>query len=388
VRVLLLTPGVFDKGGIARYNRFQIRALREQYGEEAVSVCSLIGDGNDGLGEPMATTWAGDPVVTNRSRALFSSAVLRHAYGMRPDVVVCCHVNLGPLAAAAATLRRSAVLQTVYGIEIWSGLSRPRRKALSSADLVVSDCVNTAEEAMRLRLVDRMPEVVWDCADLSRYRPGPPDPAVLDRYGVQASDRFRILFLARLNPDTRYKGTERVLQLLARLPDSFEVVFGGQGDDVEHLRDVARQLGIAERVRFTGAIDEADLPDIYRSATVFYLTSQTGKFMGEGIPLTPIEALACGIPVVVGNSDGSRELLDAGGGHCGDPLELESQAEYVLGLQADHEHCHGEQLAARARAEAAFSFEAFAEKTIRAVELSVRRHRRTEDDGIGVVHNV
>lgn len=372
MRILLLTPGVYDKGGIARYNRFQVQALRAHYGDDAVSVYSLLGDSNDGLGEPIMTSWAGDPVLTHRSRARYAAVVASAALRSRPDVVLSCHVNLGPLASLGAAVGRSAVLQTIYGTEIWSGLSFSRRLALRHAHMVVSDCENTAAQAVRLGLVGTEPDVVWDCADLVRYRPGTASREVLARYGVEDEGRFRVLFLARLHPDTRYKGSERVLYLLESLPSSFEVVFGGQGGDIGHLRDLAGRLGVGDRVRFTGAIDEADLPDIYRSASVFYLTSQTGRFMGEGIPLTPIEALACGVPVVVGNADGSRELLAGDGGHCGDPADLAHQAKYVLSLHTDARLHERERLAARARAEAAFSFEAFAQKTVRAVEQAIR----------------
>ena len=42
-RILYLTPGCFDKGGISRYSRYQIECLREIHGEAAVTVQSLLG---------------------------------------------------------------------------------------------------------------------------------------------------------------------------------------------------------------------------------------------------------------------------------------------------------------------------------------------------------
>ena len=57
------------------------------------------------------------------------------------------------------------------------------------------------------------------------------------------------------------------------------------------------------------SINEFDLPFVYKSAHLFCLVSEKGKGKGEGIPLTPMEALASGLPIIVGNHDGSKELI-------------------------------------------------------------------------------
>ena len=55
-------------------------------------------------------------------------------------------------------------------------------------------------------------------------------------------------------------------------------------------------------------VHEDDLPKFYRASRIFTLVSDRGKGRGEGIPLTPLEAMACGSPIIVGNQDGSQEL--------------------------------------------------------------------------------
>ena len=372
MKIQFLSPGLFDKGGIARYGRYQIQAVRKGFGTDAVRPFSLVGRAEGDLEGHLEVAWQGSSRPTLRSRAGMVVAALRAARRFRPDVVLTGHVNLGPLGAWAARLAGGRLVQTVYGIEIWSGLSAPRVRGLRRAHRVIADCHNTADMAVRLGLRRERPDVVWDCVDLERYRPGRASPEVLRAYGIDRNARFRILFLGRISADARYKGTDRLLRMLARLPaDRFEAVFAGKGDDVPFLKSLAGELGIEDRVRFAGAIHEDHMADVYRSADAFYLTSESGPGKGEGLPLTPIEAMACGVPVLVGDQDGSREILDGGGGWTGSPLDLEGQAAYLLALASDPRTLESERIAARSRAEQAFGFHGFAEATCRVLSAAV-----------------
>lgn len=365
IRLLLISPGLFDKGGISRYTRFQLLALRRLLGEDQVAAASLLGMQPGDFEEPLRVDLAGAVPLSSASRAYFAGAVMNLVRRLRPRLVLTGHVNLGPLGLVAARLTGARCVQTIYGLEVWSGLSPARRFALRAADRVISDSENTADRVLQLGLLDRKPRVVWDCVDLDRYTPGAPDPTALARYGLDAEPgRFRLLFLSRLNRDARYKGVERFLHLLSRLPEErFIGVVAGRGDQAPAFQALARELGLGERVRFTGSVHEADMPAIYRAADAFYLASEAGPGMGEGVPLTPLEAMACGAPVLVGNQDGSREILDGRGGHCGDPLDLQAQAAYLLSLDADPALHADERRAARRRAEEAFGFEAFMNRT-------------------------
>ncbi len=367
-RILVLTPGVFDKGGIARYGRYQIRALRESLGKPAVHVMSLAGPRAEDLESPFEVEWSGRTRVSLASRASFALASARAVLRFRPSVVLSAHVNLGPLSHALTRFAGARRVQNAYGHELWSGLTPRRLAALRSADVVISDSAHAANYLVEHDMVGRAPVVVRDCVDLDRFAPGASEEAVLRRYGVERRGRFRILFLGRILSRTRYKGTERLLRVLAKLPpERFEAVFAGGGDDHEHLRTLAGTLGVATRTRFSGPIHEDDLVDVYRSADAFYLASEVGTGMGEGLPLTPIEAMACGVPAVLGDRDGSREILGDGGGLCGDPEDLDGQVAYLEKLAADPGFLAGERKAALERVRSAFGFGAFAVATTAAV---------------------
>jgi phosphatidyl-myo-inositol dimannoside synthase len=248
------------------------------------------------------------------------------------------------------------------------GPSFLRRQACRRANAVLSDCENTLNRAIELDLVKAESHVVHDCVDLERFTPGPADPAVLAHYGLaRERGRFRILLLGRLNATDRFKGTERAIQLLEGLPEDFEVVLAGRGDDITHLRAEAVRMGVGDRVRFPGSIAEAHLIDVYRSADAFFLVSRVGHWRGEGLPLTPIEAMACGVPAIVGSQDGSREIISSSGGITVSPRDLSAPREYVLRLRAEPDFAAAESVAARDRVAEEFDFPTFSSRTLSAV---------------------
>ena len=169
-----------------------------------------------------------------------------------------------------------------------------------------------------------------------------------------------------MSRETAYKGYERLLevfsQILPRVPHA-RLIYAGRGEMVETLRRQASDLGLSEKVFFTGMVHEDDLADVYRSAHLFSLVTNRGELVGEGIPLTPLEAAACGIPLIVGNHDGSQEAVVEGlDGFIVDPYDLEAHARAIVSLAIDAELRTRMGKAARKRAEEEFAFPKFLKK--------------------------
>jgi phosphatidyl-myo-inositol dimannoside synthase len=80
----------------------------------------------------------------------------------------------------------------------------------------------------------------------------------------------------------------------------------GRGDDRPRLAKLALNLGVAERVVFAGFVPTADLAAHYQLADAYVMPSQ------EGFGIVYLEALACGIPVLAGDADGSADPLQDG----------------------------------------------------------------------------
>lgn len=366
MRVLYLTPGCFDKGGISRYSRYQIRALRDLLGAENVAVLSLLGPGEDSFEEPFEVDWHGSGADARSKLGLVARASSLTAR-FRPDAVHVAHVNFAGLARSLGSAVRATVILNVYGLEVWSGFRRDAEWGLRRADLVVSDCHFTASYLLESGLRSVAPTVIWDCVDLARFTPGPPSPAVLERYGLpDPATGVNLLTLGRMQPEAEHKGYGRLYQVFRRVAGQvpeLRLIFAGRGTLADELRERARGDGLGDRVFFTGMMHEDDLPDIYRAASLFSLASDRGIGRGEGIPLTPLEAAACGAPILVGDHDGSQEAVVHGvNGFVLDPFDLEEHARRVVELARDPARRAQMGRAARQRVEAEFGYPRFRER--------------------------
>ena len=365
--VLYLTPGCFDKGGISRYSRFQIAALRERFGQQSVSVFSVLGPGAESFEDPIETTYSAGGVAPLQ-KAQFIARAFAEAVRTKPALIWAAHLNLSGVAHTLARSVGGRSLVNVYGCEVWSGMRADARWGLRKADHVVSDCKFTASYLVEHGI--RKPEalsVIWDCVDLRRLTPGSPSAHALARYGIpDPATGTNLLTLGRLSQDAAYKGYERLLRAFALLAPRFpklRVIFAGRGDLVPVLRQLAGEIGLTDRVFFTGMVDDADMADVYRSAQVFSLVTDRGVGRGEGLPLTPLEAAACGVPILVGNQDGSQEAVVEGkNGFVLDPFDLSAHVEKIALLASNEPLRRTMAAAAVDRVRAEFSYEGFLEK--------------------------
>lgn len=121
---------------------------------------------------------------------------------------------------------------------------------------------------------------------------------VRSTWGIPEAAKI-ILFCAKLIPRKR---PQDLLQAFAKadIPDSY-LVFAGDGEMRHELEAKARMIGIADKVRFLGFVNQSQLPAVYTSADVFTFCSDNEPF---GVVVN--EAMLCGCPVVVSNRVGAR----------------------------------------------------------------------------------
>jgi phosphatidylinositol alpha-1,6-mannosyltransferase len=364
MKVLYATPGVFDKGGISRYGRFQIQSIRDLMGDANVRVASMLGPDENSFESPFHVDWSCAHAYGRRARIEMVAATLRLALLQRPDIVITAHVNMSGVGRLAALLTGARSVVQVYGSEVWADRRWSATWGLTGSDAVISDCHFTARymDEQRIRPAGST-RVLWDCVDTARFTPGEPSEEVLQRYGIpDPRTHINLLTLGRMARQSPTKGYDRLLQVFARLQDlgSLRLLFGGGGDLVEDLRAEANRLGVADRVQFLGFVHEDDLADVYRSAEIFSLVSHRTHGHGEGIPLTPLEAAACGKPILVGNQDGSQEaVVGEENGFVVDPHDLEAHAERIRRLAENPELRRSMGSAARRRIERFHTYEVF-----------------------------
>jgi len=179
---------------------------------------------------------------------------------------------------------------------------------LSSAAVLVANSEWTRDHCLTLLSeldIDASPELVRVVplgADHQAFRPGLDARDVRARYGLE--DGRWLLSVARL---TRHKGIDIALQALARLKDRYPALryaVVGTGEEQAALAGEARELGVADRVRFLTDVPDRDLPALYNCAELYLGVSRMMEQRVEGFGISLAEASACGVPVIAGCSGG------------------------------------------------------------------------------------
>ncbi len=226
----------------------------------------------------------------------------------RFDLIWCGHINMAPLAALAARVLRRPWWLQIHGVDAWERLGLFIRRAVVRAALVTS--VSRYTRRRFLSWADLPPHrvrVLPNCVD-PKFTPGPRPDHLLARYGLEG--RRILLTISRLSAAERYKGHDRVIRLLPELAAEFPdiaYVIGGDGDDQPRLEALAGRLGVRERCHFIGRIAEEELVEHHRMADVFVMPST-----GEGFGIVFLEAMACGVPAIGLDLDGSVDALVEG----------------------------------------------------------------------------
>ena len=193
--------------------------------------------------------------------------------------------------------------------------------------------------------------------DPQRFRPDLPVDDLRERLGV--AGRPVIVCVSRLVPR---KGQDVLIRAMhrvrSRVPGAVLVLVGG-GEDRERLEGLAASAPAASVV-FAGQVPEEDLPQAYAIGDVFAMPCRD-RFAGlevEGWGIVFVEAAACGLPVVAGDSGGASEaVLDGETGIVVDGADVEAVGDAVADLLADPARARRMGAAGRARVESELSWE-------------------------------
>ena len=219
----------------------------------------------------------------------------------RPDVVH-AHFWMSGLASLAATRGLDLpVVQTFHALGVtkrrFQGRQdssppvriRMERALARDVDRVLATSTDEVSELLRIGGVRTRIAVVPSGVDVEQFNPEGP---VAEKGG-----RPRVLSVGRLVPR---KGFDTVVRALAAVPDAELVIAGGPAADglaadeeAQRLLRLAERFGVADRVRLIGAVPRPDMPALLRSADLVVCTPWYEPF-----GIVPLEAMACGVPVV------------------------------------------------------------------------------------------
>jgi glycosyltransferase involved in cell wall biosynthesis len=171
----------------------------------------------------------------------------------------------------------------------------------------------------------------------------------LEKYTYQEPcDRGPAVTVARLSPEKDIANLLRAAALIVPSAPDFGLQIAGDGPQRGELTKLARSLGLENHVRFLGEV--SDVPALLKQARLFVLPSQT-----EGISLTILEAMACGLPVVATHVGGTPEVVEQGAtGLLVPPRDPEALARALLRLWCNPVEGRDMGRAGRLRVEASF----------------------------------
>jgi len=256
-----------------------------------------------------------------------------------PDVV---HAhNTKPLIYCGPAARLAGVPSIVYTRHGQRQGARPGetllyRLTVPTAHRAVCVSADGARLAIREGVPSERVRAIWNGIDTSRFvfaGPTAGGPAVM---------------VGRLSPEKSVDTLLRAAAIIVRDQPAFRLEIAGDGPCMRELQALARELNLGAHVRFLGEV--RDVPSLLARASLSVLPSLT-----EGISLTLLEAMACGLPVVATRVGGNPEVVaDGETGILVPPASPEEMARAILRVYGDAGLGRKMGAAARRRVESCF----------------------------------
>jgi glycosyltransferase involved in cell wall biosynthesis len=307
-------------------------------------------------------------------------AYLNRRWALAPPDVVHAHFWMSGLAALTGARRLDVpVLQTYHALGLvkrrhqgardTSPAVRPRleRAIALTVSRVVATCSDEVFELVRMGVPRRAVRIVPCGVDVGHFCPeGPAWPR---------GPRHRIVSVGRL---VERKGIDTVIRALRSVPDAELLVAGGpeecrldEDPEVRRLRAVAVAERVDGRVRFVGRVARADVPALLRSADVVACTPWYEPF-----GIVPLEAMACGVPVVAAAVGGLVDtVVDGITGILVPPRRSDLLAGALRTLLDDPVRSQAYGLAGADRARARYAWDRIAFDTLAVYEETLVRRQ-------------
>ena len=239
------------------------------------------------------------------------------------------------------------------------------RLLVGEADAIIAECPQDQQDLQRLYGADPAKMTMVPCGfDPQEFAPMSRVEA-REQLGLDL-DEFIVLQLGRMVPR---KGIENVVRAMALLPREINprlLVVGGESDapdpastpEIRRLQGIGRSLGVDDIITFTGRKQRDQLRAYYCAANVFVSTPWYEPF-----GITPLEAMACGTPVI-GSAVGGIQYSVADGltGYLVPPHDPKALAEHLVYLQAHPALSRALGLAGVRRAQTMFTWDQVAQQ--------------------------
>ena len=252
-----------------------------------------------------------------------------------------------PLALMSPSLRKSGVKKIIaltHGHEVWWAKIFPFRLAIKRIGKNVDHLTYLGEFT---RQAISKPLTRKSATEMVKIAPGidtahfiPQPDAMQKRKELGLQDKKIIISVGRL---VHRKGQDNLIQampaVLKKIPNA-HLLLVGEGPYRKHLEKLVMKSSLEQNVTFAGRIMYDRLPSYLSAADLFAMPSRS-RFFGlevEGLGIVYLEASACGIPVVAGNSGGAPDaVLEGVTGLCVDGTNIEQITAAIVEICSDAE---------------------------------------------------
>ena len=237
-------------------------------------------------------------IIHNQTPGPIAIAILTYVKKYKTPFVSTGHAYPDNLTAQVKWLKPvkkpiDAVLRWYFSIFIKSA-----DHATMPTEIAIRDLAPKSSKIFKVQV-----EAMSNGIDLSRFKPGKAPKEIYKKYNLNPENPI-VLYVGRVD---REKSLDILLSAFAETAKKVknaELVIVGDGKDMEHLKNLAKSLNIADRTHFLGAVIGDDLPKLYQTGAVFAITSET-----ETQSIVLMEALASGLPAVAVDAGAVKELV-------------------------------------------------------------------------------
>jgi glycosyltransferase involved in cell wall biosynthesis len=223
------------------------------------------------------------------------------------------HIYFGHIAVHLLPLIRAwqnPSIVSFHGADVMVDMNKPAYRNATLEMLGAVTLILVRSESLRRALVN------LGCA---------PDKIEIQRTGIPLQEfrfqertvpnngQWRFVQAGRLIEKKGLPVSLRAFSTFSKQHPNATLTIAGEGPLLSELQNLAGELGVAERVSFTGFVSQQELRDIYYGSHIFLHPSQTGRDGNqEGIPNSMLEAMASGLPVFATEHGGIPEAVEDG----------------------------------------------------------------------------
>jgi phosphatidyl-myo-inositol dimannoside synthase len=331
-KILFLYLNAFSvTGGIEKFNKAFLKALRDISEEGTIKYNTLSAYDNEA-----DQRYVNDDNYKGYEGRRISFAFKSVKDAFKADTVVLGHINLAPIGLMIKLLiPRIKLILIAHGVEVWEKLPFLKNLFIKKTDLIFAVSSFTKNKIIEeQKIAEEKIKILYNTIDPFFKIPEKLEKPeyLLKRYNLARETKI-LLTVGRISGKEGNKGYDKVINILPQVLNqhsSLVYILAGKYDENEKRRvmNLVDEKKLNDHFMLTGYIEDEELTDHYLLANIFVMPSTQ-----EGFGIVFLEALACGLPVIAGNKDGSVDaLMNAKIGKLVDPKNSQELSDAIIDL--------------------------------------------------------